>query len=413
VAAPGISRVRPPCASWEFNSTLFPNPPEFFAWANGRHLYVDLALHGQIPVGDPQAAATLSIAGGSLAQAGCPTFGPSDTCYVFGWGNEAQAEAYFNLVQELSNDGAKFYWLDWCCEASEVSTPGVDPDGWIGQLSAQQMIDNGARGFVLSRVGASNLRPLAGRYPSGAWADHRSVVHFTGDAYATWSLISDEIERTTGEASIGEPYVSDDIGGFYAPPGNSNDPDDLYLRFLQMGVFQPIMRLHSSDLDRLPWQFDASTQAVGDAFLQLRESLVPYLQAAFLWSAPGVRRCSTSPCRSSWPPASAARRGRTSSLPCAPRTSGSAAGTRTRTRTRRMSGKPRSAIEMIADRGCLRLPYRERGTPNYSFGSAEHICWSTSATMACWVARLAVPPSPVASTTAACLPSGVMPSRVV
>ncbi|HEY3868321.1 MAG TPA: TIM-barrel domain-containing protein [Actinocrinis sp.] len=264
-------------ASWEFNSSLFPDPPEFFAWADGQHLYVDLALHGQIPVGDPQAAATLATAGGSLAQAGCPTFGPSDTCYVFDWGNESQAEAYFNLVQELSNDGANFYWLDWCCEASVVSTPGVDPDGWIGQLSAQQMIDDGARGFVLSREGASNLQPLAGRYPSGAWADHRSVVHFTGDAYATWSLISDEIQRTTGEASIGEPYVSDDIGGFYAPPGTSNDPDDLYLRFLQMGVFQPIMRLHSSDLNRLPWQFDSTVQPIGDAFMQLRESLVPYL----------------------------------------------------------------------------------------------------------------------------------------
>ena len=265
-------------ASWEFNSTLFPNPPEFFAWANGQHLYVDLALHGQIPVSDPQAAATQAIAGGSLGQAGCPTFAPtSDTCYVFDWGNESQAEAYFNLVQELSNDGANFYWLDWCCEASTVSTPGVDPDGWIAQLSAQQMIDNGARGFVLSRAGASNLQPLAGRYPSGAWADHRSLVHFTGDAYATWSLIADEIQRTTGEASIGEPYVSDDIGGFYAPPGTSNDPDDLYLRFLQMGVFQPIMRLHSSNLNRLPWQFDSTVQPIGDAFLQLRESLVPYL----------------------------------------------------------------------------------------------------------------------------------------
>jgi alpha-glucosidase (family GH31 glycosyl hydrolase) len=264
-------------ASWEFNSTLFPNPPEFFAWANGQHLHVDLAVHGQIPVSDTQAPATLAIAGGSLAQAGCPTFGPSDTCYVFDWSNKAQAEAYFNLVQKLSNDGANFYWLDWCCEASVVSNPGVDPDGWIAQLSARQMIDNGARGFILARAGASNLQPLAGRYPSGAWADHRSLVHFTGDATATWGLLSDEIQRTTGEASIGEPYVSDDIGGFYAPPGTSNDPDDLYLRFVQFGVFQPIMRLHSSNLNRLPWQFDASTQAVGDAFLRLRESLVPYL----------------------------------------------------------------------------------------------------------------------------------------
>ena len=50
---------------------------------------------------------------------------------------------------------------------------------------------------------------LAGRYPSGAWADHRSVVHFTGDAYATWSLISDEIQRTTiAERGLGLPRGS-------------------------------------------------------------------------------------------------------------------------------------------------------------------------------------------------------------
>ncbi len=39
------------------------------------------------------------------------------------------------------------------------------------------------------------------------------------------------------------------------------------------------MREHSNagQNPRLPWEYDATTQATGDPFLQLRESLVPYL----------------------------------------------------------------------------------------------------------------------------------------
>ena len=82
------------------------------------------------------------------------------------------------------------------------------------------------------------------------------------------------------EGAIGEPYVSDDIGSFLGnSTGSGNDPDDLYLRWLQLGTFQPIMREHSNSGQnpRLPWEYDANTQAVGDQFMQLREELVPYL----------------------------------------------------------------------------------------------------------------------------------------
>ena len=38
-------------------------------------------------------------------------------------------------------------------------------------------------------------------------------------------------------------------------------PDDLYARWVQLGTFQPIDRLHSNHSDRLPWQYGAAAKA--------------------------------------------------------------------------------------------------------------------------------------------------------
>src|SRR3546814_8865665 len=83
-------------------------------------------------------------------------------------------------------------------------------------------------------------------------------------------------------------YVTHYIGSFLGPPragGVCNGtlghtahlPDDLYLRWLQFGVFQPLLRLHSSHGDRLPWDYDDATAAIAADFLRLRERLVPQL----------------------------------------------------------------------------------------------------------------------------------------
>ena len=155
----------------------------------------------------------------------------------------------------------------------------MTPDSWINHLYAQQMVNTGQRGFVLSRLGASYQKDQAGAYNTGAWADHRSTLAFTGDTWGTWNTLASEAQLSQAEGSVGQSYVSDDIGSFLGTPSRTrNEPDDLYLRWLQLGTFQPIMRLHSdiSQNSRLPWEYDAATAAVGDRFLQLREQLVPY-----------------------------------------------------------------------------------------------------------------------------------------
>lgn len=263
-----------PWDGWEWNSTLFPAPQAFLAWAASQGVHVTLNIHSSIATADPQYAAAQAAAGGTLATTSC-TDGP---CAVFDWSQLAQAEANFGLQQPLQDEGVAFSWLDWCCDSSTASMAGITPDSWINHLYAQQMVNVGERGFVLSRIGASLQNQIPAGWASGPWADHRSAIHFTGDTWSTWNTLALEAQLTAGEGSIGEPYVSDDVGGFLGPPpGGPTEPADLYLRWLQLGTFQPIMRLHSNHGDRLPWDFDAATQAIGDEFMQLRESLVPYL----------------------------------------------------------------------------------------------------------------------------------------
>ena len=261
---------------WEWNPALFPDPTAFLSWARSHGIHVTMNIHSSVSTGDPQYAQAQAIAGGTLAPSSCQS-GP---CAVWDWSKIPQAESNFALQQPIQDQGVAFWWLDWCCDASNVSMPGVTPDSWINHLYAQDLINSGQRGFVLARIGASLQNSTAGSYAAGPWADHRSAIHFTGDTWSTWNTLATQAQLAADEGSIGEPYVSNDTGGFLGPPsGAANDPDDLYLRWLQLGTFQPIMREHSNSGQnpRLPWDYDSATQAAGDKFLQLRESLVPYM----------------------------------------------------------------------------------------------------------------------------------------
>lgn len=100
-------------------------------------------------------------------------------------------------------------------------------------------------------------------------------------------MLAHEAEFTIKEGAIGLPYVSHDIGSFLGPPTQSGCngtlghtshlPDDLYVRWVQFGTFQPLDRLHSHHGDRLPWEYPGAAEQAATAFLRLRERLVPHL----------------------------------------------------------------------------------------------------------------------------------------
>jgi hypothetical protein len=257
---------------WEWNPALFPDPTAFLSWAKSQGIHVTLNVHASIADNDPQLAATQALAGGTLTDSSCF----SGSCKTWDWSQVRQAQSYFALHQPYESQGVDFWWLDWCCDASTVSMPGLTPDSWINHLYATDLANKGQRGFVLSRTGSSYQNPDE-VYPAGPWSGHTSTLAFTGDTWGTWNTLAFQAHLSADEASIDEPYVSNDIGSFLGPPpGNPQDDADLYARWVQLGTFQPVLRLHSSAGNRLPWQYPQPAGSVAASFLRLREALVPY-----------------------------------------------------------------------------------------------------------------------------------------
>jgi hypothetical protein len=259
-------------AGWNWNSSLFPDPSAFLADLKSRGINATLNVHAAISADDPQFAAAQATAKGKLAPA-ASSFAPDP--YRFDWGDPDQAAAFEQLHKPFEQQGVRQWWLDYCCDDSTVSTPGVTPDSWVNELYRRDGDARGVRGFALSRIGSS-FPDYETPGASGPWAEHRSTVAFTGDTEATFDTLAFEAAMTPAEGSIGESYVSHDIGSF----AGKHLSDDLYMRWLQLGAFQPILRLHSDHGDRLPWEYSDAVSGPAADFMRLRESLVPYLYTA-------------------------------------------------------------------------------------------------------------------------------------
>lgn len=281
-------------SGWEMDPAKFPDPEGFFDWSAAQGLHNTLNVHPSILASDPQFAQAQATAKGKLAEGGCASgAGVQDNCHTFDFGDPDQLKAYMDLHRTMDQQGNDFWWLDWCCDASQSSMPGVTPDAWINQQYAAARPDD--RGFVLSRAyGSLQAGGYSGQQalPTGPWADKRTTVHFTGDTSSTWGVLRQEVGYTPGEsAATGMAAITHDIGGHNDTTGLAGSetfvdggklrttyklPDDLYARWVQFGAFQPIDRLHSNHSDRLPWQYGAAARRSADRFLNLRENLVPY-----------------------------------------------------------------------------------------------------------------------------------------
>jgi len=252
---------------WNWNPALFPDPQSFMDWTKQQGLSVAMNIHTSIAGNDPQFATANAQAGGLASEGG-------DGNYDFDWSNPAQLKAYFNLHQPFEQQGVRTWWLDYCtgCGASTASDQHIAPDNFINQAYANDAAAKGVRGFSFGRIGSSQQGSIHGSYPLGPWSERRNTLQFTGDTPATWAMLAFEARFTPDEAAAGLSNVSDDIGSFHG----GHLADDLYARWMQLGVFQPVDRMHSDHGDRLPWNYTGAAQASAETSLRLRETLVPY-----------------------------------------------------------------------------------------------------------------------------------------
>jgi alpha-glucosidase len=116
------------------------------------------------------------------------------------------------------------------------------------------------RPFVLTRAGFAGIQ----RY-SAVW---------TGDNSSYWSHLEDSITMLLGLGLSGVAFTGADIPGFAA----SATPE-LFVRWMQLGVFYPLMRNHSATGTpyQEPWRFGAAALALARQSLEQRYRLLPTL----------------------------------------------------------------------------------------------------------------------------------------
>jgi alpha-glucosidase len=106
----------------------------------------------------------------------------------------------------------------------------------------------------------------------------RYTCSWTGDNVATWQHLSIANIQVQRMAMSGYSFVGSDIGGFAEQPHG-----ELFARWIQLGVFHPFCRVHSSGDhgDQEPWSFDEEVTNIVRKYIEIRYQLLPYLYTAF------------------------------------------------------------------------------------------------------------------------------------
>ena len=111
---------------------------------------------------------------------------------------------------------------------------------------------------------------------NGIIAPHRYPVLYGGSSEISWDDLKDLPFKYLNAANIGVSFWSHDVGGNHG----GMEEGELYLRYLELGVFSPILRFHGARGDyykKEPWLWDVKTTSIAVDYLRLRHRLIPYL----------------------------------------------------------------------------------------------------------------------------------------
>jgi hypothetical protein len=239
---------------WSWNRALFPNPSGFIEWLHSQNLKTTLNLHpadGIFPLEDnyAQLAGDLGVS--------------NNQTIAWNIENKAFYQAFFDrILRPHENIGVDFWWLDWQQWMIARNEAGLGNTFWLNHV------------FFSDKKQKNEKRPMI-FHRWGGLGNHRYQIGFSGDTYATFPSLAFQPYFTATASNVGYGYWSHDIGGHQQ--SGANNPE-LYLRWIQYGVFSPILRTHAtnaSNIERRIWlypNFPLMKQA-----LELRYALVPYI----------------------------------------------------------------------------------------------------------------------------------------
>lgn len=145
-----------------------------------------------------------------------------------------------------------------------------------GVSDHQRAVTSDKRVLILTRSGFVGQQ----RYGSVVWS---------GDVQSSWDMLRRQVTAGLNFSLTGMPHWNSDLGGFFAGSYNTKGPDsapenpmyrELYVRWMQFGIFCPMMRSHGADASREVFRYGKAGEPVYDALvdaIRLRYKLLPYI----------------------------------------------------------------------------------------------------------------------------------------
>lgn len=267
--------------SQHMDPTRYPDPSAMVKTIHDMHVHTIISVWPRFDLGTDTLA--------ELDKAGAVLPGVYPNVYPPGWGrwydawNPKGREIYWHqIMSRLGRYGFDGWWLDGdeaelggtTGEMREIATaagPGIQVNNAFPLLHTTAVHDgmrhdqSDKRVFILSRSA------YAGQQRNG-------VVTWSGDTHASWETLRKQIPAALNFSLSGIPYWSADIGGFFSDDqAKDHAYPELFVRWHQFGVFNPMFRIHGAGNGKEIWTFDAATQKILIDDVKLRYQLLPYI----------------------------------------------------------------------------------------------------------------------------------------
>ncbi len=240
---------------YSWNTELFPDYKEFLKWLKDKNLRITVNLHPAqgIRFFEDMYEDVAKAMGVDPATRKTVEFDITDPKFV---------DAYFNLIHKpYENDGVDFWWIDWQ-QGKNSKMKNLDPLWALNHYHTLANETGEKRPLILSRFAEVGSH----RYPLG----------FSGDTHVSWKSLRFQPYFTNTATNVGYTWWSHDIGGHM----RKSKDDELYIRWVQYGLFNPIMRLHSTNnefMGKEPWKHNFQAEVIVTDCLRQRHSFIPYL----------------------------------------------------------------------------------------------------------------------------------------
>ena len=177
-----------------------------------------------------------------------------------------------NITKDLLEMGVTGIWGD-------LGEPEVHPSGLIHANGTADEVHN-IYGHEWTKMVAEafheydpNMRPLILMRAGYSGSQRFGIIPWSGDVNRTWGGLKSQPEIALQMGLQGIGYMHSDLGGF----AGANLDDELYVRWLQYGVFQPIYRPHAQEeVPSEPVYRSDKAKRLSKQAIELRYQLLPY-----------------------------------------------------------------------------------------------------------------------------------------